>query len=868
MIEPRSGLASCHTLPVVRPPRRLSTRLGRGAPFTVIRAPHGFGKSALATTWALSARDVDRTGILVSRPAAGIGAEQFWKHTADHLVAAGVIDPDRLDCAAGYPAIREELARSADPLRLALDRVDLVADPEIEEQVLELVDECDPVDVIATVVGRSTFGDPLALGPTHDVLCGDDLLLTRDDIGELFTADGPAFAEDEVDLVDRLTGGMPSLVALAHDIAGHLTDPESRRRLLEPRLTDAISHHVRATILDAPDAAQHRGFLLETAEAHTVDVETARFLGASEDPARELEALEAAGVADYRETGHDPEWQVPCAVRRELRTIQRDEGMHPADRSTRLALHHRDRAEYAAAVRCATEAENWPLAADLVKAHWLELVGTHLDLVRDVLFELPDDVVAADPGFLEGRELVGQLGGDRRPGQCARHGLEELSLLGSADDVGTTVGLVTHQTMMLRLGGKYEAAADLTRQVCHAVGEVLQARPDDLSHLLPFLRMQWGLTFQLTGDFAESAEMLQLAYLLGSARRLDYIARNAAGNSALNWALAGEPERVREWLELELSHPPTDDAIESLIQIGGLTARAITALDRLDMICAETALDQLADLPAVTELWPFVVYARCRHAVAIGDPARARAALAEFSDERDRTEGVFVRSLLTAAEIEAHLAAGDGSRAYLLATQAACDHPWTIVAVARTHLITGNHQAAINTTRRYDWFGTSYTRSHLEALVIESAAHYALGRVDRAAELWRCVRELSDRTGIREAFAGIPRDIVIALDAHSGVPSAAVEEFLAADVAEHYPRVLGHPELTDREQAVLDGLAGGLSAAAIADALFVSLSTVKSHRTSLYRKLGAHSRRDAVAIAREFGLLPVEDSADGVRRKR
>ncbi|WFR71175.1 LuxR C-terminal-related transcriptional regulator [Prescottella defluvii] len=61
--------------------------------------------------------------------------------------------------------------------------------------------------------------------------------------------------------------------------------------------------------------------------------------------------------------------------------------------------------------------------------------------------------------------------------------------------------------------------------------------------------------------------------------------------------------------------------------------------------------------------------------------------------------------------------------------------------------------------------------------------------------------------------------------------------------------------MTEREKAVLDGLADGLSAPAIARELFVSLSTVKTQRTSLYRKLGAHSRREALAVAREFGLL-------------
>jgi ATP/maltotriose-dependent transcriptional regulator MalT len=62
-------------------------------------------------------------------------------------------------------------------------------------------------------------------------------------------------------------------------------------------------------------------------------------------------------------------------------------------------------------------------------------------------------------------------------------------------------------------------------------------------------------------------------------------------------------------------------------------------------------------------------------------------------------------------------------------------------------------------------------------------------------------------------------------------------------------------ELTDRELSVLRLLASELSRRQIADALFVSLDTVKTHTRGIYRKLGASSREQAVGRAREAGLL-------------
>ena len=50
-------------------------------------------------------------------------------------------------------------------------------------------------------------------------------------------------------------------------------------------------------------------------------------------------------------------------------------------------------------------------------------------------------------------------------------------------------------------------------------------------------------------------------------------------------------------------------------------------------------------------------------------------------------------------------------------------------------------------------------------------------------------------------------------------------------------------------------LPGPLSRREIADALYVSPNTVKTHAKGIYRKLDAASREDAVARARELGIF-------------
>ncbi|ELS50842.1 putative Two-component system response regulator [Streptomyces viridochromogenes Tue57] len=63
------------------------------------------------------------------------------------------------------------------------------------------------------------------------------------------------------------------------------------------------------------------------------------------------------------------------------------------------------------------------------------------------------------------------------------------------------------------------------------------------------------------------------------------------------------------------------------------------------------------------------------------------------------------------------------------------------------------------------------------------------------------------------------------------------------------------PELTQRESEVVRLMADGHSNRAIADALFLSEATVKTHLVRIYRKLGVDNRAAAVSEAVRRGLL-------------
>jgi len=94
-------------------------------------------------------------------------------------------------------------------------------------------------------------------------------------------------------------------------------------------------------------------------------------------------------------------------------------------------------------------------------------------------------------------------------------------------------------------------------------------------------------------------------------------------------------------------------------------------------------------------------------------------------------------------------------------------------------------------------------------------------------------------TGRRERI--VVREVQVAAPAEPFVPDAARIEQLG---------------ITPRELQILELIAAGLSTREIAEKLFVSENTVKTHSSRLFDKLDARRRTQAVQRAKEAGLIP------------
>jgi LuxR family maltose regulon positive regulatory protein len=134
------------------------------------------------------------------------------------------------------------------------------------------------------------------------------------------------------------------------------------------------------------------------------------------------------------------------------------------------------------------------------------------------------------------------------------------------------------------------------------------------------------------------------------------------------------------------------------------------------------------------------------------------------------------------------------------------------------------------------------------ALDLAEAPGFVMLFLEEGPALIPLLNAVSDR---QTATGRIKKYACKLLDAFGkvGKPAALGSPVESADLVE---------QLTPREREVLALLALGDSNQAIADKLYITVRTVKKHTSNIYGKLNVSSRTQAVAYARQIGLLPLD----------
>jgi LuxR family maltose regulon positive regulatory protein len=866
----------------------------------LLSAPAGAGKTVLLSAWiaahelpgpacwlSLDAEDNQVNRLLASLLSAlrGGGASE-----SDGALDDGALDDLVAPAGAGterfLALLVNALAELRSPLVLLLDEIHELTSPPAAAALDFLVRHA-PEQLHIVLAGRADPPLPierLRAGGALTELRIAELAFNREETVELCERLELTLSHTEIDSLWARTEGWPAAMRLAAlSLRGH-SEPE--RFLAEFAGTDrAVADYLIAEVL-ARLPEDSREFMLRTCLVDELSPELADALTGREGGTLPLVELERLG-APVQPTAVDGRWYRYHPLFAELLRAHLHH-THPREIPSlhrRAARWYAEQGQAMLAIRHALAGEDWQQAGGLIAEHWLELfLRGGSATMRGPMAQLPPEVVASDP------RLAAAVAGSRLQDgdlQDAERLLAIAREVGKPDtnpnhtDTGHTDTSQTN-AIIATVGLRHARLRVHPGDAERLAGELSAAAHDCTHHcwtaLRSFALCELGATLLWSDGDAETASThLHEALALATEHQHEQIALDCLAQLAVVNVLRGELTQARErstravelaeqrgWCEGPAAACAHLAAATCAYQLGeferaeGLLARAAAAADT-----AETPVRLTVGLLQALTL------------AAAGQRSAARGALTLSAIRSELADGApapgFLRLALEDTEPRVLMAAGEveQARATLAgALDRAPDSPTLLVRQASFELRDGEPELARASLARARASQTPrpYPAVLLEQWLLQALADQAAGDHQAASEALDRALALAEREPFRHAFLlnGPAVRELLELQAREGTAHPALLEVLLDGVGQG-PRngaALAEP-LTEREQRILRYLPTMLTNAEIGAEVFVSLNTVKTHLRSIYRKLDANGRADAVERARRLGLLPA-----GIKRPR
>jgi LuxR family maltose regulon positive regulatory protein len=375
-----------------------------------------------------------------------------------------------------------------------------------------------------------------------------------------------------------------------------------------------------------------------------------------------------------------------------------------------------------------------------------------------------------------------------------------------------------------------------------------------------------------SGRLEEAAAHLERAVEAAAGAGRAFVEVDATAHLALLEAVRGRLARAGELARTALERAGRGGWAAGTPVACAELATAAVAYHRDELATASAALERATAAAGDDRLVLLAAAVLAAWLAADGDPAERGAALARLDAAVRATGGRPPRLLAAAARTaRSRLLAVAGDDPAAVAALGGGDgllDPMETVALARMRLARGEPVGAVATLAPLLaglGAGAPEPATAIYASLIDAVANQQLADRDAAARSLRRALELAGPEGYRRAFVegGTPVRVLLVDHLHRDPAHRALAGGLLErlrDSAAPSPPVpamaaeLVEP-LSEREQVVLRYLPSSLSAGEIADELYVSLNTVKTHIKSIYRKLDTNRRWDAVRRARQLQLL-------------
>ncbi len=867
----RTGTEALALVPVVGPTvvgrPRLDEALDGPAAVVIVNAPHGYGKTTGAARWASEAV---RRGELVVWVTAPVGEERF---SAGRLLAC--VEQRVADVTGVGPPRPPVAGRTRPPtLTVVVDGVRAAQAGLVE--AARAFGARSGARVVLLGSGWSDAHWPLA--PWEVELGTADLAWSAADVLAYARRCALALSEHVAHTLATGLAGSPALVTRAVQDLGH----EARAHALPGEAVAAAIRRHRALELAKHAPREVADFLLDTCVEPSFDRTDLAGLTVAHRPERLAEQLVAAGILHRHASGPRTVYEYAPLLRRGL--VEHARHLDPAGfaaRAEERALRHLDDGNVRSAVARVVEARS-PGATDrllgrvwsgvLAGTHgvsfdelWRPVLGTdpesapaRLHLLRGTLRSVAGRVVALEP-YGDGREPR-DAGGEASGAGAEVREARAPGVEATPDDAVSGTLDAYLRVVNLRRAGMPEAALKVAARLRD--GE----RTDVVGSSL--VELQSGVAALYAGFLRVAVASASAAFQGAVASGALALAAAAVELAAVAEACGADTHAATRWLRERDGLPPAPDWWRACA--GGVDelVEALRGLEDGDPERATRALGRAASA-AEGDLW-FVH----RHVAAL---------VAELSEDPGPDADLVVLEvarhgasaagsgsagrppLLLAQDLAwLQLAAGRGEAARQVAEQLPASAPARQVLLGRLDLAAGRADDAFHRVAHLAEQERLTIGSRLDGLVVAADALLALGEVAHArTELARALA-LAGRVG-----AGLPFRWA------SPAARAILREAARGDVGQRVGRVLDLVEgarpdldlvtLPERQQLVLRLLVDGLNGPEIAHELFVSANTVKTQIREIYRRLGVHSRAEAIARAKRLGLVA---PGDAVRRRR
>jgi LuxR family maltose regulon positive regulatory protein len=885
-------------LRVPTPPRHLLLRgrlldildRGVGERLTLLSAPAGAGKTVLLASWvktrqlpgppcwlSLDGDDNDASRLIADL----LSALQDSGAIARGSALAQLTAPPGARTDHFLPQLVNALSELRGPVVLVLDEIHELTSPQATATIDFLVRHAPP-QLRLVLAGRADPPLPierLRLGGELSELRIGDLAFDRRETAELCQQLELRLSDADIDtLWARTEGWVAALRLAALSLQGH---PEPARFLAELSGTDrAVSDYLVSEVL-ARLSEDRREFMLRTCVVDAVSPELADALTGLDGGALTLAALEHCGApvhpADVDEHGN---WYHFHPLFRELLRAH----LHHAHPEEVPFLHRRAARWYAEngeprpAIRHALAGRDWEQAGNLIADNWLELfLAGRSATMRGPMAQLPADILAANPrlaaAFAGSRLQDGDLEGAEQHLAIARHARGELAPQQAREQLDPILATVALHHARLRVH-----TADAERLARKLLGVARTGAHRQLTSLRSFALVNLGAARLWSGDPASATVHLQEALALATEHQHEQIALDCLAQLAIVHLLRGELTQAGELSTRAVALAEQRGWCEGPAAASAYLACAAVAYRQGEF---ERAADLLAhgECAAETAESPVRLATALLQALALaaaGPRAAARGVLKlralRSTISQEETPPDFLGLMLADIEPRVLLAAGDPEQAS--ATLAQCSTPLSqrpelLVRRAAIELHAGRAERAaepLALVLDHPAPIELHPAVLLEAWLLRALAEHGEGQRQEAARALDRALALAEREPFRDAFLlnGPGVRELLEIQAQAGTAHPALLEVLLEGVGRRLPAgvTLAEP-LTEREQRILRYLPTMLSNAEIGAEIFVSLNTVKTHLRSIYRKLGANGRADAVEQARALGLLP-----SGIKRPR